>query len=164
DKSSSQVVSENIVTNSIIFADNITYNRYEPEIVYKGLTLDEVGAKIDKYMKSTLRGYGKYLASISLENDVDPIVAASIILVETGCQRNCSALVKKSNNVGGMRGSKGYLKYESLEAGLNAFVKNLSRNYYAKGLTTPKLMNKKYAENPNWHKDVNYYVNLIKAS
>ncbi len=162
-------VIETIVTNNILFESGLNKSRYEeeivePVIVYEGLTLDELSAKLDKELNSTLAGYGNTIATLSLERNVDPVVATSIILVETGCKWKCSYLVRHNYNVGGMRGSKGYMKFNSLEEGLTAFVGNLQKNYYEKGLTTPAAMNKKYAENPNWHKDVNYYVKLIKAS
>lgn len=118
-------------------------------------------------MNSTLDNYGETIASRALEKNVDPVIAASIILVETGCQSNCSTLVKKCNNIGGMKGKGGcgsYAKFSSLDTGIDAFINNLSKNYFAIGLTTPDKMNKKYAENPNWHNDVNYYVKKIKAS
>ena len=57
-----------------------------------------------------------------------------------------------------------YAKFESLDAGIEAFFKNLSKNYYKKGLTTPKEMNRKYAENPEWYKKVETYVKQIKSS
>ncbi len=162
-------VIETVVTKNILFESGVNKSRYEeeiiePVIVYEGLTLDELSAKLDKELNSTLSGYGNTIATLALERNVDPVVATSIILVETGCKWKCSYLVRHNYNVGGMRGSKGYMKFSSLEEGLRAFVGNLQKNYYEKGLTTPETMNKKYAENPNWHKDVNYYVKLIKAS
>lgn len=161
-------ITESVVTKNILFEDSLNKSRYEeltvPVIVYEGLTLEELSAKLDNILNSTLSGYGNTIATLSLERNVDPVVATSIILVETGCKWKCSYLVRNNNNVGGMRGRNGYMKFSSLEEGLTAFVGNLQKNYYEKGLTTPEAMNKKYAENPNWHKDVNYYVKLIKAS
>ncbi len=133
-------------------------------VVYEGLTLNELSEKLDKVLKSDLAGYGRYISEVSLERNVDPIVATSILLHETGCMWKCSYLARVKYNVGGMRGRNGYMKFDSMEEGIRAFVGNLQKNYYEKGLTTPELMNKKYAENPNWHKNVNYYVKLIKAS
>ncbi len=157
-KEKNQNVIENVVIN------HIPYSKYEPVIVYEDLTLIELSTKINKHLNSTLSGYGEYIASKSLEKGVDPVVASSIILLETGCKWTCSGLVKISNNVGGMRSNKGYLKYDTLEKGIDAFINNLAYNYYAKGLNTPKLINKKYATNPEWYKKVNHYVDLIKAS
>lgn len=160
------VLIENTVVNELAFSSELPKSRYDDLIVYEGLTLEELGLKIDTVLNSTLDGYGKKIASIALENKVDPVIASSIILVETGCKWNCSTLVRKCNNVGGMkgRGCGAYAKFDTLELGLNAFISNLSKNYFSKGLTTPEAINRKYAENPNWHNDVNYYVNLIKAS
>lgn len=160
-----KTITENTVENTLTFSSGISYNRYATEIVYDNMSLLELSAKINKvFDNTTLDGYGEYIASTSLELDVDPVVATSIMLVETGCKWKCSALVRKSNNVGGMRGAKGYLKFSSLEAGITSFLNNLAKNYYRYGLNTPELINKKYAANPNWYKDVNYYVKLIKAS
>lgn len=162
-----KTIAQNTVANNMVLQSGISYNRYELEIVYDGLTIKELGQKIDKYMNSNLDNYGEIIASRALEKGVDPVIAASIILVETGCQSNCSTLVKKCNNIGGMKGKGGcgsYAKFSSLDAGIDAFINNLSKNYFAIGLTTPATINKKYAENPNWHKDVNYYVKKIKAS
>ncbi len=164
------------VENDIAYRSTIPYNLYAEElakeaakkIVYEGLTLDQLGAKIDKQLSSTLKGYGKTIASLSLDAKVDPVVAASIILLETGCKWECSNMVKQCHNVGGMKGSGGcgggYAKFSSLDEGLNAFVDNLSENYYKKGLNTPELMNKKYASSSKWAMKVNNYVKLIKAS
>ena len=133
-------------------------------VVYEDLTLAELAEKLDKNLKSDVSGYGRYIAEVALERNVDPIVATSILLHETGCMWKCSYLARNNYNVGGMRGRNGYMKFDSMEEGIRAFVGNLQKNYYEKGLTTPELMNKKYAENPNWHKNVNHYVKLIKAS
>ncbi len=160
-----KTITKNIVLNTLTFSSGISYNRYAKEVVYEDMSLLELSAKINKmFLNTTLDGYGEYIATRSLELDVDPVVATSIMLVETGCKWKCSALVRNSNNVGGMRGAKGYLKFSSLETGINSFLNNLSKNYYRYGLNTPELMNRKYAANPNWHKNVNYYVKLIKAS
>ena len=159
---SNQIIANNYIENSIAFS-SITENDI---IVYDGLTLNELSTKIDNVLNSTLDGYGKTIATLSLNAEVDPYIAASIILVETGCKWNCSYLVKHCNNVGGMKGTGcgSYGKFPDLTTGLNAFITNLSKGYFKQGLTTPEAINRKYAENPNWHNDVNYYLKLIKAS
>jgi len=139
------------------------------KIVYDGLTMNELAEKLEKNLNSTLKGYGKTFAKYSLEYEVDPYVATSIVLLETGCKWNCSTLVKKCNNIGGMKGKNkcsgsAYAKFDTLDEGVEAFFKNLSNNYYKKGLTTTKAMNKKYAENPEWYIKVDAYVKQIKSS
>lgn len=162
---------EHIVVENVLYRSDTPVSRYstvqveEPEVVYEGLTLEELGSKIDNVLNSSLEGYGTTIANLALESGVDPVVAASIILVETGCKWTCSSLVRNANNVGGMKASSGrYASFETLEAGLEAFINNLAKNYYAKGLTTPEQINTKYAANPNWHDDVYYYVEAIMSS
>ena len=176
EKNKEKILTEHIIVENVLYRNDTTLSRYEEKeslevevvenpIVYEGLTLEELGLKIDNVLNSTLEGYGTTIASLALDKGVDPVVAASIILVETGCKWTCSSLVRNANNVGGMKASGGrYASFATLEDGLEAFINNLSKNYYAKGLTTPEEINTKYATNPNWHNDVYYYVEAIMSS
>ena len=176
EKNKEKILTEHIIVENVLYRNDTTLSRYEEKeslevevvenpIVYEGLTLEELGLKIDNVLNSTLEGYGTTIASLALDKGVDPVVAASIILVETGCKWTCSSLVRNANNVGGMKASGGrYATFATLEDGLEAFINNLSKNYYAKGLTTPVEINAKYATNPNWHNDVYYYVEAIMSS
>ena len=136
----------------------------QPEKVYEGLTMDELASKIDRSFKNELSGKGYLYASYSLEKGVDPYLAAAISLEETGCNWNCSNLVKSCNNVGGMKGSGcgSYGYFNTLDDGIRAFIDNISRNYVAYGLTTADTMNPKYAENPAWAGNVNRYITRIR--
>lgn len=139
-------------------------------IVYDGMNIEELGAKLNRSLKSTLSGYGQAFASLSIEYEVDPYVALAIVLHETGCYSGkCSTLTSQCNNIGGMKGSPGcgggpYKRFSSLEEGMEAFIKNLSKNYYKKGLTTVERIGKKYAESNTWATKVNYYIAKIKAN
>ncbi len=172
EKNKERVLVENVIVENVFYRSDTVLSRYvtieevvEEPIVYEGLTLEELGLKIDNVLNSTLEGYGTTIASLAIDKGVDPVVAASIILVETGCKWTCSSLVRNANNVGGMKASSGrYATFATLEAGLEAFINNLANNYYAKGLTTPEAINTKYAANPNWHDDVYYYIEAIMAS
>lgn len=140
-----------------------------PAIVYDNLTLDQLSEKLNRSLSSTLSGQGYLFASYSLELGVDPYVAVAIALHETGCKWKCSTLVTQCNNVGGMKGSPScgggsYRSFPTLEAGIRSYLENLSRNYYSVGLTTPELMNSKYAASPTWAAQVNSYVGQIRAS
>lgn len=136
------------------------------KIVYDGLTLEQLAAKLDRFLKNELKGKGMLIASYSLEQDVNPYIAASIMMHETGCKWNCSSLMKRCNNVGGKKGSGcgSYQYYESLDAGIKGLIKYLSKNYFKKGLDTPEEINRKYAEDKNWYKKVNKYVKEAKAA
>lgn len=137
----------------------------ENEIVYEGKTLDELTSIIEKSLNSTISGKGELITSYSLERGVDPFLATAIILHETGCKWGCSRLVNECNNVGGQKG-KGcgsYAYFENLEEGIRKFIDNLYNNYISCGLTTPEEINSKYAEDPNWAKNVSKYIEIIKA-
>ena len=136
-----------------------------PKVVYDGMTLDELSDKINRSLNSTISGKGYLIASYSLEMGVDPYMATAIMLHETGCKWGCSYLVNACNNVGGQKGTGcgAYSYFNSLDEGIIAFIDNLSHNYIDYGLTTPELINPKYAEDPNWSKNVNKYIEKIKA-
>lgn len=135
--------------------------------VYNGLTLEELSAKLNRSLNSTISGKGELIASYSLQKGVDPYLAVGIMLLETGCTWECSSLTKQCNNVGGQKGSPAcmgsYRGYPSIDDGIRGFIDNLSANYYAKGLTTPETMNSKYAESSEWAMKVRRYMNNISA-
>ena len=134
-------------------------------IVYDNKTMNELTEQLNKSLSSDLTGKGYLIASYSLEHNVDPYIATAIILQETGCKWGCSYLVQQCNNVGGQKGSGcgSYSYFNSLDEGIMAFIDNLERNYINYGLTTPELMNPKYAEDYNWSANVNKYIEIIKA-
>ena len=133
---------------------------------YDGMTVEELASKLERSLKNELSGKGYLYASYSLEKGVDPYLAVAISLEETGCNWNCSRLVKTCNNVGGMKGSGcgSYGAFPTLDDGIKAFIDNIYRNYVAYGLTTADTMNPKYAENPKWSTNVNRYITKIKNS
>lgn len=160
---------ETHIVNEIILSRSLNFNLYDEKILQEIIAEEEKDTvlirKINSVLTGDLKGYGSFIVEKSKALNIDPVLATSIILVETGCISNCSKLVQICNNVGGIKG-KGcgsYAKFKSLEYGINSFLTNLAKNYYQKGLNTPKLINKKYAQNKNWHKNVIYYMNLIQA-
>jgi hypothetical protein len=136
----------------------------EPEIVYDGLTMEELASKLDRTLASTLAGKGYLYASYCLERGVDPYLAVAISMEETGCAWGCSNLVVSCNNVGGMKGSGcgSYSAFSTIDDGIMAFIDNIANNYVAYGLTNAELMNSKYAENPLWASNVNAYIEKIR--
>ena len=138
-------------------------------IVYDGMTMSELTEKLNRSLKSTIAGKGDIFASYSLERGVDPYLAVSIMLLETGCNWSCSSLMRRCNNVGGQKGSPScdggsYKSYPSLDEGIKGFIDNIADNYYAYGLTTPEAMNKKYAASNMWAIKVNNYISSVKAN
>lgn len=137
-------------------------------IVYDGMTMSELTERLNRSLKSTIAGKGDIFASYSLERGVDPYLAVSIMLLETGCNWSCSSLMRRCNNVGGQKGSPScdggsYKSYPSLDEGIKGFIDNIADNYYAYGLTTPEAMNKKYAASNMWAIKVNNYISSVKA-
>ena len=150
--------------NNNVNVDNKEDKYEERVIVYDNMTIEELSAKLNRSLRNELSGKGYLYASYSLEKGVDPYLATAISLEETGCNFNCSNLVKSCNNVGGMVGTgcNGFSSWSTLDDGIRAFIDNISRNYVAYGLTTADTMNSKYAENPMWAHNVNNYINIIK--
>lgn len=137
------------------------------EKVYNNMTMEELSAKLNKSLNSTLSNTGHLFAKYSIKYGVNPYLAVAISLHETGCKWDCSTLVKQCNNVGGQKGSPGcgggsYKYFSTLEEGIHNFIYNIYNNYYKYGLTTPELMNPKYAESTTWATQVNAYITSIK--
>lgn len=138
-------------------------------VVYDGLTMKELGDKLDRSLNSTLAGKGYLFASLSMELGVDPYLAVAIVLHETGCRWECSYLTRVCNNVGGQKGSPScnggsYMRYDTLDEGIKGYLTNLYNGYISKGLTTPEQIGPKYAGSTSWPSKINWYINDIKAN
>lgn len=172
------VVNQNVVLNTMpeITTETTTtkpmkVKQHMPveEIVYDNLTLTELIEKLNKNLYSTLDATGHYFADYTKETGLDPYLALAIVLHETGCKWGCSKFVKECNNIGGMKGTPScnggsYRSYNTLEEGINSYLDMIFNNYYSIGLTTPELMNPKYAESTAWAEAVNKYIETIKNS
>lgn len=139
------------------------------KIVYDGMTIDQLSAKLEKSMNSNLKGKGALFATESIKLGLDPYLAVAITLQETGCSYDCSSMVKMCNNVGGLKGKPGcnggsYMSFSSLDEGIKSYLKILHKRYYSKGLTTPEKMNASYAASPTWASKVNWYIKKVKAA
>jgi len=132
--------------------------------VFDGLTIEELSIQLNKSLKGVLTNKGTLIATRCIELGIDPYMAVAIMLHETGCTWNCSTLARINYNVGGMKGRSGkYQKFNSIDEGINAFMNNLYKNYYSKGLTTPETISKKYAGNStSWAKKIRSYMDKIE--
>lgn len=141
-------------------------------IVYDGMTLNELAAKLNKSLHSDLTGTGYLFAKYSIAYGVDPYLAVAISLHETGCGSTCSEKVTICNNVGGQKFSPScfaggsYGKYATLEEGIEGFISNLGINYIQKGMTTAVSMQYRYTgkTNSTWASKVNNYIAKIKSA
>lgn len=160
---------EETLTNEQV---NYVENNEEREVVWDDLTMEELVAKLDANLKSDLTGTGYLYAKYALQYGVDPYLAVGISLHETGCNSTCSAQVVDCNNVGGQRFQPAcyaggtYGKYDTLEEGIEGFVRNIYNNYFAMGLTTADAMQAKYVGtgSTSWAPKVNHYIEIIKNS
>ena len=150
--------------------DESVVEEIEEEPLYYGLTYSALVEQINRSLNSSVSGYGELFVSKSLELGVDPYLAVAIMLHETGCMWDCSNLVKKCNNVGGMKSGtyctgSSYGKFDTLEDGIIAYIENLYNNYISKGLNTPELMQRKYTgySNSTWSSKVTNYIDIIKS-
>lgn len=86
-------------------------------------------------------------------------IPLAIARLETG--HFTSRAYKEGNNVGGLSVDEVPLEYDSLDEGVDAFVGNLAKNYFAEGLTTPEEIGKKYCPaNENWAEIVNEIIEM----
>ena len=160
---------EETLTNEQV---NYVENNEEREVVWDDLTMEELVAKLDANLNSDLTGTGYLYAKYALQYGVDPYLAVGISLHETGCNSTCSAQVVDCNNVGGQRFQPAcyaggtYGKYDTLEEGIEGFVRNIYNNYFAYGLTTADAMQAKYVGtgSTSWAPKVNHYIEVIKNS
>ena len=81
---SSLVETKTVIVEDIL-VEEIDNSEIYPEIVFEGMTLEELGEKLNRSLKSTLKGQGYNIAKYAIEYDVDPYMAVAIMLHETGC-------------------------------------------------------------------------------
>ena len=75
------------------------------------------------------------------EYEIDWKIAVAISKWESGSWT--SNIYNNKNNVGGMY-CRGFITYNSLDEGIEAFISNLKRKYYDKGLNTIEKIGSKY--------------------
>lgn len=138
--------------------------------VYEGMTLEELGEKLNHSLgTTTLGGKGYLIASKCIELGVDPYLATAIMLHETGCPNNCSGLLKRCNNVGGQKGAPscgagGYKYYATLDDGIVGHIENLYKNYFSQGRNTVETIAPRYAASSAWPGKIHWYIDKIRAA
>lgn len=152
---------EVIVDTTLVLSANEISNE---DIAHES-DVDLMISQINKSLNSDLTEKGNEIVNYSLELGVDPYLITAIILHETGCSYNCSNLVKKCNNVGGMKGNScgGYMLFPSLDEGIWKMIENIKYNYIDKGLDTPSKIGVKYASSTSWANKIENYINEIKS-
>mgnify|MGYP001289392832 CR=1 FL=1 len=170
-KQVTEIKAKALIKKDIEIVAKAKIKKEEPVIVYDNLTMEELSAKLNRIMFSSLTGKGELFAKTCLEKGVDPYIALAIVFQETGCYYGkCSSMVVHCNNIGGMKGGQArcmggsYAFYSTIDEGINNFISNLSNMYFSRGLNTPELINTRYAQDKGWSYKVNNYINVIRAS
>ncbi len=138
--------------------------------VYEGMTLEELAEKLNRNLgNDIIAGKGMLIASECINKGVDPYVATSIILHETGCKTKCSNLARYCYNFGGQKGKPScnggsFRQFDTIDEGLVGMINNLYKNYYAMGLNTVETIAPKYCEGNTWAGKINWFVNSIRNS
>ena len=161
----------------IVLGEKVVEKPTEEEIIeeeifeYDGENYGNIGKKIEKYLvKTPLEGYGEYIAKRSVNKGVNPYLIGAIIIVNSNCQIQCSAIVEKCHNVGDLKGSTGgcfggsYKKYFSYEDGIDDLINYVLLNFYANDLKTPGAIYKKYDKNSAWSYKVSRYMDSIRKT
>ena len=121
----STIITQQIPQNTPTFEEPIQIETKQ-EKEYKCTLEHETACKIQKKAEE----YG-----------IDWKMAIAISKWETGSWT--SNIYNNKNNVGGMY-CRGFITYNSLDEGIEAFVSNLKRNYYDMGLNTIEKIGSKY--------------------
>ncbi|KGL46342.1 hypothetical protein EP56_01765 [Listeriaceae bacterium FSL A5-0209] len=128
-------------------------------------------AGLQKYLetKGVFRGHAADFFTSAEKHQVDVTLFVAIAMQETG--NGTSKMVKERNNPGGLMGNGGGFYFDSLPEGMDAMAKNLFKNYISMGLTTPELIQPKYAPsgasndpgqlNNHWVKNVNLFLKQL---
>lgn len=137
-------------TPSLIGADIWYANQIEVDNAENDI-LDEVSVKEDSI-------YSRYEKDLAIEEmiheacifyEIPYDICLAIARLETGWFTSEAYIY--GNNPGGMSINEVPITYESIEEGVDAFVKNLAMNYFSIGLDTPEKIGPKYCpDNPDW--------------
>lgn len=79
-----------------------------------------------------LAGCGDYINKVCRANNVDAKLVAAIMAHESGWGK--SALARRKNNFGGLKGPNGWMSFKTKEAGIDYMVQLMSRKYRGKSL------------------------------
>ena len=157
------------IDNNVYFI-NSEYKEYQNYLklnYFNGESKEQIAKKINRYLNSTLKNKGEFIVDYSLKVGMDPYLAASVMLQETGCKWTCSSLTRNCNNVGGNKGKPScnggsYRRFNTLNDGIEFAIDKLN-SYYKKGYKKPEQINKYYASDKTWYKKVNNYIKLLKS-
>lgn len=115
--------------------------------------------------RNALRGKGKVLIEAGEKYGVNPVTILSIAMTESS--RGISSAALNKNNIGGLTGRKGLIRYKSVDECIFAMAKLLQK-HTQNGRTTIQALglSGKYCAKSvgkNWIKHNNFYIKQIEA-
>lgn len=118
-----------------------------------------------KYSKCVLRGKGKVFLEMGEKYNVNPVSIIAIAMQESA--RGTSSGAIKKNNIGGLMGSRGLIKYSSVDSCIEAMAKLLQKHVKNGRTTIEKIgYSGKYcarSHSGEWVKNCKFYINKIEA-
>ncbi|PGB47224.1 peptidoglycan DD-metalloendopeptidase family protein [Bacillus anthracis] len=119
-----------------------------------GMTVCRPGGKtvapeeLQPHLGGVFTGKAQAFLNAGTQNQIDPVLLAAIARLETG--NGTSNAAKNYNNPGGLMDPsssqmKGFMKFATLDEGINAMARNLYKNYIGMGITTIEAIGAKYA-------------------
>lgn len=115
-----------------------------------------------KYPNSKMYNIGNYLVDMEKEHGVNAIFCIAVATYESNYGMSAGAINK--NNLFGLMGEDGLMRFNSVEACIDYWGRLLRNNYIDKGLTSIELISTKYcASSEAWVKNIHYFMELYSA-
>ncbi len=135
----------NLMRNKVTIDESIaTYSNDE---------FERFSSVYESQVKGTpLKDTSRMVWYASLGSNINPYFIASIILHETGGGK--SRALRKRNNVAGLTGRKGYIRFEDPSQSIMYLVSLISNRYVGQGRTTPVRIGQRYAADGGWARKV----------
>lgn len=114
---------------------------------------------LDMFLSGVLEGKGEQFCKAQEKYGINATFLVGIANHESGLGK--SDFARTRNNIAGMRGSNGYLRFKSVDECIDKMAANLKEKYIDCGLTTIEQINKKYAESNEWSSAVIRHMNPI---
>lgn len=156
-----------------LYRNPIAYGTTSQEIGDRGIVTTS-NEKVDGHIRlANGLTYEQFLAKIADMYGINKTLALAIVYEESGIMT--SSLFRNSNNMGGLRGGSGWLKFPSLEAGTICYIFTLKNLLDRSGLDS-NLESSVYAlsgiyvngissmPSPDWSSKVLHFMGRIEAN
>lgn len=104
-------------------------------------------SSLNSKLGGVLKGQGSAFEKYGKMYGIDPALLAAISIFETG--NGTSPASRNKNNIGGMMDPstnwQTLMKFNSIDAGIEAMARNLKKNYIDQGITDITGIGKKYS-------------------